>query len=190
MSAEKKYKRKRFFNYSVKGRLQLRMLVKIWIILFVSLLLAGIIFYFYSNINVGTSYRLFHVKAENFLDFLLPVLVCGFVTSLVLGILVALFFPHAFAGPLHRIENELRDIGRGNLGKKITLRKGSEIHDLADAINEMTANLRSRVQGIKEAGDKINEIVQKALPENMEESFQNLKESNGRLQESVKRFVV
>lgn len=190
MPSEKKYKRKRFFNYSIKGRLQLRMLVKIWTILFVSLLLAGIIFYFYSNISVGTSYRLFHVKAKNFLDFLWPVLVGGFVSSLVLGVLVALFFPHAFAGPLHRIENELGDIGRGNLCKKITLRKGSEIHDLADAINEMAGNLRNQVQGIKDAGDKINEIVQKASPENMEESVVKLKESNDRLQKAVKRFVV
>lgn len=190
MSAEKKYKRKRFFNYSIKGRLQLRMLVKIWIILFVSLLLAGIIFYFYSNINVGTSYRLFHVKAKNFLDFLLPVLVLGFFTSLVLGVLVALFFPHAFAGPLHRIENELRDIGRGNLNKRITLRKGSEIHDLADAVNEMSENLAKQVQGMKDAAAEINEIVDKASPENMEESLRELKQSNDRLQESVKRFVI
>jgi methyl-accepting chemotaxis protein len=190
MSTEKKYKRKRFFNYSIKGRLQFRMLFKIWMILFVSLLLAGIVFYFYSDINVGKSYRLFHVKAKNFLDFLLPVLVCGFVTSLVLGILVALFFPHAFAGPLHRIENELREIGKGDLSRRIALRKGSEVHELADAVNDMATGLREQVRGIKAAGDEINDFIQKVSPENVEESLRRLKEANGRLQESVNRFTI
>ena len=190
MSTEKTYKRKRFFNYSVKGRLQFRMLFKIWMILFVSLLISGAIFYLYSDINVGASYRLFHVKAKNFLDFLLPVLVGGFATSLVLGILVALFFPHAFAGPLHRIEKELGAIGHGDLSKRITLRKGSEVHELADAINEMAENLRNQVRRIRDAGDEINDIIQDTSPENMEENLRRLKESNGNLQESVRRFIV
>jgi methyl-accepting chemotaxis protein len=166
------------------------MLIKIWLILFVSLLVAGVIFYFYSDINVGKSYRLFHVKAKNFLDFLLPVLVCGFVTSLVLGVLVALFFPHAFAGPLHRIEKELKDIGHGNLDKRIMLRKGSEIHDLANAINDMTENLRNKIQGIRDAGGQINEIVEKVSPKNIEEDMRKLKETNERFQESMKSFTI
>ena len=97
MSTSKKlFKRKRFFNFSIKKRLQLRMLLKIWSIIFITLLLTGIIFYFYSDINVGKSYRLFHVKADNFLDFLFPVLLAGFFSSLVLGFFAAVFFADGF----------------------------------------------------------------------------------------------
>ncbi|RLC24917.1 MAG: hypothetical protein DRH21_04760 [Deltaproteobacteria bacterium] len=83
------------------------------------------------------SYRLFHVKANNFLDFLFPVLLAGFFSSLVLGFLAAVFFPYAIAGPLYRIEKKLVDIGNGDLKKKIKLRKGDEVGELADSINIM-----------------------------------------------------
>jgi methyl-accepting chemotaxis protein len=164
------------------------MLLKIWTILFVASLFAGLVFYFYGNVNVGNSYRLFHVKAKNFLDFLLPVLVSGFVGSLVLGGLIALFFPHAFAGPLHRIERELVDIGAGNLDKVITLRKGSEVHELADAINDMAANLRVKMQNIKQVCEEINAGVEEFSAGDSESGLKRIADGNGRLQESLKRF--
>lgn len=190
MSTERTYKRKRFFNYSIKRRLQLRMLIKIWGIVFISLVLASVVFYFYSNINVGTSYRLFHVKAKNFLDFLFPVLVCGFFASLILGTVVALFFPHPFAGPLHRIENELVDIGRGNLSKQIKLRKGSEAHDLADTVNAMVAGLRDQIKIISDAADEIGKLVEKASPDSGDKTLDEIKLASAKLHKAVERFRV
>ena len=188
MSTARSYKRKRFFNYSIKRRLQLRMLFKVWGIVFVSLVLAAVIFYFYSNINVGTSYRLFHVKAKNFLDFLFPVLICGFFASLILGIVVALFFPHAFAGPIHRIEKELVDIGKGNLTREISLRKGSEVRDLADAVNVMVADLRDQLRRISEAADEIGNLVEKSSSESADETLEKIKAASANLHAAVKEF--
>ena len=188
MSAERGYKRKRFFNYSINKRLQIRMLFKVWAIVFISLLLAGIIFYLYSNINVGNSYRLFHVKAKNFLDFLLPVLVSGFFASLILGVLIALFFPHAFAGPLYRIEKELAGIGGGDLTKKIRLRKGSEVPELVDAINAMVADLRAQVQKISDAAEEMGGIIKKSSSQGADETLGKIEEANKRLQGAVKNF--
>ena len=190
MSTDRNYKRKRFFNYSIKRRLQLRMLVKIWLIVFVSLLFASLVFYFYGDKNVGESYRLFHVKAKNFLDFLLPVLVGGFFSSVVLGVIVALFFPHAFAGPLYRIEKELADIGNGNLATVIRLRKGSEVQDLAEALNAMVAGLRDKIKKIDAAADEVGKLVGRASPEDGEQALTALKEAHGRLQASIKGFQV
>lgn len=124
MSGDIAFKRRKFFNYSIKRKLQFRMLLKILAIVLASLLLAGIIFYFYSDIAAGKSYRLFHVKADNFLDFLFPVLIAGFFASLILGVIAALFFPHAIAGPIYRIEQNFDDIEKGNLNKEISFRKG------------------------------------------------------------------
>lgn len=190
MSTQRTYKRKRFFNYSVKRKLQFRMLCKIWIIVFASLLLAGVIFYYYGNVSVGSSYRLFHIKAQSFLDFLFPVLVVGFFASLVLGAVFALFFPHDFAGPLHRIENELSEIGQGHLNTEIRLRKGSEVDELAVAVNTMTVNLRNQVTKVVEATDEMGQLIIKASPENVATSFQKIKDANERLQEAVKAFQV
>jgi len=187
-TSKRSYKRKRFFNFSIKKRLQLRMLVKIWSIIFLTLLLTGIIFYFYSDINVGKSYRLFHVKANNFLDFLFPVLLAGFFSSLVLGFLAAVFFPHAIAGPLYRIEKELVDIGNGNLKKKIKIRKGDEIGDLADSINIMIEGLRAKIKKMGDISGHIDELIEQAPGENVDGILKKIKAENASLQEAVNIF--
>jgi len=164
------------------------MLFKIWLIVFVSLLLAAAVFYIYSDINVGNSYRLFHVKAKNFLDFLLPVLLSGFVISLVLGALVALFFPHAFAGPIYRIEKELESIGRGDLTKQIQLRRGSEVTELAEAVNQMIRDLRGQVTAVRDAADEMSQIIQEASTRGGDESIEKVAAANQRLRTTLKDF--
>jgi len=187
-SSERTYKRSRLFNFSIKRRLQLRMLVKMWSIILVSLLVTGIIFYFYSDISVGKSYRLFHVKAKNFLDFLIPVLVCGFFASLILGVVASLLFPHAIAGPLYRIERELADIGKGNLCKEIKLRKRDEVKDLADSINLMIGELRDKIETISDISGQIGELAESATVERPEEALEKVKLANANLQEAIKEF--
>ncbi len=188
MSTERRYKRKRFFNYSIKTGLQLRMLIKIWIIILASLLLTGIIFYFYSDINVGKSYRLFHVKANNFLDFLLPVLLTGFFASLILGVVAALFFPHAVAGPIYRIEKEIIEIGKGRLNKEVIVRKGDEVKDLADSVNVMIEELRNRIKRISDISGHIGELIEHAKVEGHEESLKKINAENSNLQQAIREF--
>ncbi|MBW2568811.1 MAG: hypothetical protein JRD93_09170 [Deltaproteobacteria bacterium] len=182
------HKRSLLFNFSIKRKLQLRMLVKIWSIILVSLLVTGIIFYFYSDINIGKSYRLFHIKADNFMDFLFPVLACGFFTSLFLGVVVSLLFPHAIAGPIYRIENELVEIGKGNLCKKIILRKGDELEDLVDSINIMTVGLRDKIKTISDISGQIGELAERAVDEDHDATMKKIKLTNENLQEAVNKF--
>lgn len=189
-SSKRAYKRKWFFNFSIKRRLQLHMLVKIWGIILASLLVTGIIFYFYSDINIGKSYRLFHVKADNFMDFLAPVLVCGFLVSLILGFVASLLFPHAIAGPLYRIERELAEIGGGDLCKNIKLRKGDEVKDLVDSINVMTEELRDKIKTISDISGQIGELAEKATDEGPDETIKKIKLANANLQEAINKFTL
>ena len=187
-SSQRAYKRKRFFNFSIKRRLQLRLLVKMWSILLLSLLVVGIVFYFYSDINVGKSYRQFHVKAKTFMDFLVPVLVCGLFASLILGVVASLLFPHAIAGALHRIEKELPDIGKGDLRKEIEIRKGDELKDLADSINLMIAGLRDRIKTISDISGQIGGLAEEAAAEGPDETLEKIKIANANLQEAINKF--
>ena len=166
------------------------MLVKLWGIILASLLVTGIIFYFYSDINIGKSYRLFHVKAENFMDFLAPVLVCGFLVSLILGFVASLLFPHAIAGPLYRIERELAEIGKGDLCKDITLRKGDEVKDLADSINAMTGELRDKIKTISDISGQIGKLAEKATDEGPDGTIKKIKLANANLQEAINKFTL
>jgi len=187
-SSERAYKRKKFFNFYIKKRLQWRILLKIWGIILASLLVTGIIFYFYSDINVGKSYRLFHIKAESFLDFLIPVLLTGFFASLILGVVASLFFPHPIAGPLYRIERELVDIGKGNLRKEIRIRKGDELEDLADSINIMIRELRDSIKAISDFSVEIGGLVARARDESPNETINKIEVANSNLQETIRKF--
>ncbi len=59
--------------------------------------------------------------------------------------LLGFLFSHRIAGPVYRIEKTIYEISRGNLGLRIKLRKGDELWDLADIINDMTQNLDSSI---------------------------------------------
>ena len=189
-SSKMAYKRSRFFNFSINKKLQLHMLFKIWGIIFVSLLVTGIIFYFYSDINIGKSYRLFHVKAKSFMDFLAPVLVFGFLVSLILGFVASLLFPHSIAGPLYSIERMVTNIGNGDLCKDITLRKWDELKDLADSINVMTGELRDKIKTISDISGQIGKLAEKATDEDPDGTIKKIKLANATLQEAINKFTL
>lgn len=57
--------------------------------------------------------------------------------------LVGIFLSHRIAGPAYRIEKTLREIGKGNFDIRITLRKNDELKEVADAVNDMAADLKA-----------------------------------------------
>ncbi len=56
----------------------------------------------------------------------------------------SIIFSHRIAGPLPKIYQALKSIGDGNFDVKLTLRKGDELRELADSINEMARKLSQR----------------------------------------------
>lgn len=56
----------------------------------------------------------------------------------------AIVFSHRIAGPLPKIYRILGEIGGGNFDQRVTLRKGDELVDLANAINDMAQKLKER----------------------------------------------
>lgn len=57
--------------------------------------------------------------------------------------LVGIFLSHRIAGPAYRIARSLREIGKGDFDISIRLRKNDELKEVADAINDMVADLKS-----------------------------------------------
>ncbi len=176
--------RRKRINFSIKGKLQARLLLKIFSIVLISTIICSAVFYFYSNQEVGQSYRLFHVKARNFLDFLLPAVILSFVLSVIAGSFFSLFFPHSIAGPLFRIEKEILSIGKGDLTVNIIIRKGDEVKELADNINVMVKCLREKLVRIKGANEELKQIALKAE----DEGILKLKKISQKMSEELKYF--
>jgi methyl-accepting chemotaxis protein len=58
----------------------------------------------------------------------------------------AIYISHRIAGPIHRIKSIIHDIGDGKIDTAIYLRKTDELHDLAEELNKMQENLKSRLK--------------------------------------------
>ena len=67
----------------------------------------------------------------------------------VLAILIfifAIFISHRIAGPIHRIKSIIKEMAEGKFDTPIYLRRADELHDLAEELNKMQENLKSKLQ--------------------------------------------
>lgn len=141
--------RRRRINYSVKKEMQIRILGKVFFIIFTGIVMVSAVFYYYSNIKIGGAYKQFHVQAKNFLDYLLPAVVAAGTMGAISAAALAIFLPHKIAGPLHRMERILKEnLGEGDLTVQFHPRKGDEVRELADVLNVATEKLRGRIMEI------------------------------------------
>jgi methyl-accepting chemotaxis protein len=107
---------------------------------------------------------MFHVKARNFLDFLLPVVLSSFAISLVAGVIGSLFFPKPIAGGLYRIEMDLQQVIDDNdLRVQTKLRDGDQLIPLAEQINLLLNDMRTRMNHVQLALTELEKIDQQEV---------------------------
>ncbi|HKI48655.1 MAG TPA: methyl-accepting chemotaxis protein [Desulfobacteria bacterium] len=157
MRKNRPYKRK-MLNLSINRGMQFRMIGKIAGLLFISLMISSAFFFLYSNQEIGASFKMFHIKARSFLDMLLPAIIFSFLLSLILGVVVSLFFPKNYAGALFRIESDLKKVLCGDLTKKFTLRSGDDGQELVVQLNELTKNFRGKICELRHGIENIRNI--------------------------------
>lgn len=149
MNAKQPHQKRKMLNLQVNRNMQMRMIGRISGIIFVSLLFSSAIYFYFSDIKITASYQMFHIKAQSFLDMLLPVVISSFIISLVAGFIGSLFFPKHYAGSLYRIEKDLQQVMDGDLTKKIVLRKGDEGTEVADQLNKLISTFRDKFTDIQ-----------------------------------------
>ncbi len=138
-------KRKKL-NLNVKKEFQRWLLGRIFLAVILSAVVAALILYGYARTEICDSFYTAHVAIRRVSDLLWPVVLAGSAVSLLSGMLLAVFLPQKIAGPLFRIEEDLKAIGKGDLTVTITLRSGDTLQDFAASINETVAELRERVK--------------------------------------------
>jgi len=152
--------RRTIVNLSVKRNMQVKLFTNCMLISVAAITLMAAIFYIYSNREIGRSYRQFHIESGNFLDYLLPALLGAVALGMIASLLIAIFFPLRIAGPLYRIERSLEEhLGKGDLTARFNRRKGDEIADLAEALNETVDKLRGRVERIKTPVEELESFI-------------------------------
>ncbi len=156
--AQPTYVKRKRLNFSIQRALQIQMILRLAVILFISLLISSLVYYYFADIKITNSFRLFHIHAQNFLDFLLPMVIGAFFISLAAGMVAVLFFPKHFVGSLYRIEQDVKQMAAGDLSLRIQLRKGDQNQSLAESINQLISMLKSKLTAIQVSTDRISVI--------------------------------
>ncbi|MFC1889144.1 hypothetical protein ACFL4G_05250 [Thermodesulfobacteriota bacterium] len=67
----------------------------------------------------------------------------------------SIFLSHKIAGPLYRIEKDLKALSKdGDLTRVFRLRKGDEMQEVVQAINTMLVGLRGKIVGARDEREK------------------------------------
>ncbi|MEA2083283.1 MAG: methyl-accepting chemotaxis protein [Thermodesulfobacteriota bacterium] len=141
-------KRKKL-NLKVKRDLQVWLLVRILGTIMISSVIAALILYFYARREIGGNFYQAHVEIRRVSDLLLPVIGVGSLVSFLSGLAIAIFLPQKIAGPIFRIESDLKAVEQGDLTKQIMLRSKDIMHDLSGSINTTVGSLRAKFQDVK-----------------------------------------
>ncbi len=155
MGANQKFKGRKKLNLKVKREFQTWMLRRVFVVVGISALIAACILYFYARAEVVGSFFEAHVKIRRVSDLLLPVVAAGSAVSLVAGGLLALFLPQKIAGPIFRIEQELKKIATGDLTTRFTLRNNDTLQDFAADLSQTIESVRHSVDQAKQNMDAL-----------------------------------
>jgi len=170
------HKRKKL-NLKVQQELQVWLLVRIMATVLLTIAVASVILYFYSVTVVDTEYLSFAPKVRKVSEVLLPVLLAAALSSIIAGLLLALFLPLKIAGPIYRVEQDLKQIGTGDLTKVINLRNDDILKALAQAVNTAVSDIRTRVNDTKKINTDLEAEISKGDIAAIKKVFENQKES-------------
>jgi two-component system, OmpR family, phosphate regulon sensor histidine kinase PhoR len=98
-------------------------------------------------------------KVENSVSHLTRTIILATVIIAVLAVVAAWLIARTVTRHIRRITRASKDIAAGNLGQKITISTKDEIGQLAQAFNEMSANLKTMVDTISIEKSKLAGIL-------------------------------
>jgi methyl-accepting chemotaxis protein len=113
---------------------------------------------------------------------ILPAIILTNITTLVIvtlaTIVVVLFVSHKIAGPMFRFEQDVKEIGQGNLTKVVRIRQKDQLKDFTGSLNHMTSSLHAKVLEIRKGLEQLHGSArQQDASEKLIEEIENLQQS-------------
>ncbi len=169
-------------TYYIKKEFQLKFILRFCILLLVGVVISTSVLFLFSQDTLTTSFQKSKLVIENTGIAILPSVIYTNLITLGLitlaSIVITLFVSHKIAGPLYRFEKEIKDIGQGDLTKKITLRGKDQITEIGDSLNNMVADLNKKVFDIHSDVENIcKAAVSDNAPEKITKQLNQLREN-------------
>lgn len=148
-------------NYFIKKGFQVRFIIKFCLLMLLGIVISTSLLFVFSQGTLTSSFKDSRLVIENTSSAILPAIIYTSLITICLltiaTIAVTLFISHKIAGPMFRFENDLKEIGKGDLTKKVVLRRKDQAAELAESITNMTALLREKVVNISQDIENILE---------------------------------
>ena len=162
-------------NYLIKKKFQIGFFYRFAIL---AVLEAALIFGLFMHISTGTITAGYynsiltvkHTPGFFFIQLLLIVLIVCIGISMA-AMIVFILVSHRIAGPLYRFEKILNEIGKGDLTKRISLRKTDQLMELKEALNILMESFDQRLGRIKTNLVELKELLAKNDPANSEKIY-------------------
>ncbi len=162
------YKRRHYF---INKQCQFKFNLKFCLLILAGVVVSTALLLFFSQDTLTSSFQQSRLVIESTSKAILPALI--YTSLITLGlisfatIIVTLFVSHQIAGPLFRLEKDLKEIGSGNLTKNVSLREKDQLTAMAECMNEMTCSLHDNIFEIQTMIKELLESAsqQKAPPE-------------------------
>jgi|WetSurMetagenome_2_1015567.scaffolds.fasta_scaffold00027_67 methyl-accepting chemotaxis protein len=152
-----KNERRPIHNFFVKKAMQIRIVVRILLMVFLSAAIttAAITVLYESKSRDGSFYYMSNdvkqdLELKNILQFILPSVVAAQAFSIIIGLGIGLFSSRKMAVPIYKFEKWVSQLREGNLNTRITFREDEEMHDLTDECNAMAEHYRKVFRKINE----------------------------------------
>ncbi len=158
-------------NYFIKKRFQISFLYRFILLLLLESVLIGWLFMYISNNTLTTGYLNSILRIERtsnffFIQILFIMLIVGLGITIA-GMIIFILLSHRIAGPLYRFEADLKEIGSGDLTKRINLRKTDQLAELKEALNALVGSFDQRMRRIKNNLAMVKKMLaEKDSPEN------------------------
>lgn len=130
-------RRKRYF---VKKKLQFKYLLFVLLAMIVPTLICGAVLYYLIWQTIAAEIAIPEALSENLipaLDKVNMMLLILLPLVFIVMLLLSIFISHRIAGPIYRLERELKEISKGDYSCRIKFRSNDELQEIADGINEL-----------------------------------------------------
>lgn len=178
----KKYKRRQFF---IKKGFQSRFILRFCLLILIGGILSTGLMLYFSQGNLTSLFSNSRLVITDTAVFILPaVIYTNLVTIVIISlsmIAVTLFVSHKIAGPLFRLEQDVKVIAEGDLTFTVRFREGDQLRELSADINQMTMHLNNKVAKIQAGVERV--LISAAgqnTPEWFQQQLQQLHEQIGR----------
>ena len=189
-----KHRRRKYF---LSQSAQPQLLRGIAILVLISAVVAGGLFYLLANQQLSTEYYKAHSTLKYVLEKLLPWLLLVNLFAILVALFFAIFYTHRIAGPIYRIQEDLKKIAQGKLTTQVKTRKKDQLKELESEINKMTAGFKHDLQSMKEEwlkldGDlmRLEELTKaKGLSDSeLRQTWEKIKSSKEEIKEKLFHF--